>query len=292
MIQPNTMEQRTKQAVRATVIVIAVALHALSTLAQTAKDVKGSTPLVAIQNEPPAKIIVDPPIPEQLALGRVFIQYRTENLRILPVFGKAALEVSPRIGHLHYFVDDLTWPVADSSGETVTLVGLAPGPHKIRFELVDATHRPIPGASQLVEFTVPAPKPQVSAVAQTPTDSCKPTRVIPLTGTEPPAKIVIDPPLADWLASRGVAIIQYCAQNVHIAPVFGPGAATASPRVGHVHVSLDDASWAWAEASGNPIILQGLAPGPHKVTLILEDANHHLLDKSSITFVMPDKAEH
>ena len=87
------------------VAVSAIALLALSAAAQSAKEVKGATPLVAIQNEAPAKLIVDPPIPEQLAQGRVFIQYRTENLRILPVFGGAALSVSPRLGHLHYFVD-------------------------------------------------------------------------------------------------------------------------------------------------------------------------------------------
>src|SRR5882672_8294286 len=78
------------------VIAIAIALCALSAAAQTAKDVKGATPLVAVPNETPAKLIVDPPIPEQLAQGRVFIQYRTENLRILPVFGTAAVAVSPR----------------------------------------------------------------------------------------------------------------------------------------------------------------------------------------------------
>ena len=80
------------------VTAIAIALCALSAAAQTAKEVKGATPLVAVPNEPLAKLIVDPPIPEQLALGRVFIQYRTENLRILPVFGNAALAVSPRVG--------------------------------------------------------------------------------------------------------------------------------------------------------------------------------------------------
>ena len=156
MIQPNTAPQRTRQAVGAAVIGIAVALNALSASAQTAKDVKGATPLVAIQNEAPAKLIVDPPIPEQLALGRVFIQYRTENLRILPVFGKAALEVSPRVGHLHYYVDDQSWPIVDTSGETVVLVGLPPGPHKVRLELADTIHRPIPGCSKVMEFTVPA----------------------------------------------------------------------------------------------------------------------------------------
>jgi hypothetical protein len=58
---------------RAAVIGIAVALHALSASAQTARDIKGPTALVTIQNDAPAKLIVDPPIPEQLALGRVFI---------------------------------------------------------------------------------------------------------------------------------------------------------------------------------------------------------------------------
>jgi hypothetical protein len=136
-------------------IALAVAFFAVAAAAQTAKEIKGSTPLVAIANEPPAKLIVDPPVPEQLALGRVFIQYRTENLRILPVFGNAALSVSPRVGHLHYFVDNQSWPTVDTSGETVVLVGMPSGPHKVRLELADSTHKPIPGASQVVEFTIP-----------------------------------------------------------------------------------------------------------------------------------------
>jgi hypothetical protein len=140
------------------VVVGAMALLAMTVVAQTAKDVKGATPLVAIPNEPPAQLIVDPPIPEQLALGRVFIQYRTEHLRILSVFGAPALAVSPRLGHLHYYLDDQAWPTVDTSGETVVFVGLPPGPHKVRLELADATHKPIPGASNVVEFTVPEKK--------------------------------------------------------------------------------------------------------------------------------------
>jgi hypothetical protein len=129
----------------------------------------------------------------------------------------------------------------------------------------------------------------MTAMAQNATDICRPAPVIPLTGSEPPAKIVIDPPLAGPLASRGVAIIQYCAQNLHIAPVFGPNALAVSPRIGHLHVRLDDAPWVWADASGNPIILMGLPPGPHKVLLELEDASHHTLDKGTVTFVVPEK---
>jgi hypothetical protein len=140
------------------VIGIAVALYPLAASAQTAKDVKGATELVALDNEPAVKLIVDRPIPEQLALGRVFIQYRTENLRILPVFNRTALAVSPRIGHLHVKVDDQSWPFVDTSNETLVLVGLPPGPHKVLLELADPTHRPIPNASKVVEFTVPAPQ--------------------------------------------------------------------------------------------------------------------------------------
>ena len=128
-----------------------------------------------------------------------------------------------------------------------------------------------------------------TAVAQTATDNCRPAPVIPLAGSEPPAKIVIDPPLAEPLASRGVAIIQYCAQNLHLVPVFGPNALAVSPRVGHIHVRVDDASWVWADASGQPIILMGLSPGPHKVLIELEDANHQTIDKGLVTFVVPEK---
>jgi len=56
-----------------------------------------------------------------------------------------------------------------------------------------------------------------TASAQNATDKCRPARVIPFAeGSEPPAKLFVDPPLAGALASRGVAIIEYCAQNLHL----------------------------------------------------------------------------
>jgi Family of unknown function (DUF6130) len=127
-----------------------------------------------------------------------------------------------------------------------------------------------------------------TAVAQNAADKCRPASVIPL-ASEPPAKIVIDPPLAEPLASRGVVVIHYCSENLHIVPVFGPEALAVSPRAGHIHVRVDDASWVWADASGLPIILQGLRPGPHKVLIELVDANHRTLDQGTVTFVIPEK---
>ena len=128
-------------------------LFATAVSAQTAKDIRGPSPLVAIDNEPAAKLIVDPPLPEQLAMGLVFIQYRTENLRVVPVFGKGALDVSPRIGHIHVTVDDAPWHFVDSSGETVIVVGLKPGAHQVLIELADPTHKVI--TRETVKFTVP-----------------------------------------------------------------------------------------------------------------------------------------
>jgi hypothetical protein len=121
--------------------------------APSARDVRGPSPLVALDDEAPARLIVDPPLAERLAGGRVFIQYRTENLRVLPVFGAGALDVSPRVGHVHITVDDAPWHFIDASGETVVVVGLAPGPHRILFELADPTHRVID--SKTVHFTIP-----------------------------------------------------------------------------------------------------------------------------------------
>jgi uncharacterized protein DUF6130 len=76
-------------------------------------------------------------------------------VHIVPVFGKDALSVSPRVGHLHINVDDLPWLWADASGiNTIDLAGMPPGQHKVRIELVDANHQVFPGQSKTVTFTV------------------------------------------------------------------------------------------------------------------------------------------
>lgn len=129
-----------------------------------------------------------------------------------------------------------------------------------------------------------------TALAQSATHTCRPAQVIPLTGTEPAAKLVIDTPLAEPLASRGVVVIPYCAENMRIASVFGPGALTVSPRVGHIHVTVDDAPWHWADASGNPLILRSLPSGKHTVLIELVDANHQTVDRGTVTFVVPKSA--
>jgi hypothetical protein len=122
---------------------------------QGCADIRAAAPVVPIENEPPPRLIADPPIPSQLAEGRVVIRYCVHNLRILPVFGQAALGVSPRLGHLHITVDEGPYRWLDTSGQPVIVNKLAPGPHKILIELVDPTHKTLD--RQVVSFTIPTP---------------------------------------------------------------------------------------------------------------------------------------
>src|SRR6478672_5102841 len=68
-----------------TVTVAAGAMLAATAFGQSAKEIRGATPYLEIKNEPPPKLVVDPPLTNLLAKGIVWIQWRTENVRILPV---------------------------------------------------------------------------------------------------------------------------------------------------------------------------------------------------------------
>jgi len=126
----------------------------------TAMAIRGASPYVAIENEPAPKLIVDAPLPEGLALGVFWAQYRVEHLHIAPVFGTGALQASPRLGHLHIIVDDLPWWWADASdSNTIDIANLPPGHHKVTISLVDANHNVFPGQVVTVPFTVPESAP-------------------------------------------------------------------------------------------------------------------------------------
>ena len=128
------------------VFIVAISvLWASSAIAQTAEP------------QPAAKIVVDPPLAEPLSRGVVFIQYRTENLQIVPVFGAQALNVSPRIGHLHVAVDGAPWIWAETSGGPIIIAGLPAGPHKAEITPVNANHQPL-DRSVVVEFVIPGGK--------------------------------------------------------------------------------------------------------------------------------------
>lgn len=113
-----------------------------------------------------------------------------------------------------------------------------------------------------------------------------PAGVVPLDTAQPPATLIVDPPLPAPLA-KGKVFIQYRAGNLRIEPVFGPAALAVTPRIGHIHVVVDGAPWHWADASGEPLILVGLPAGRHMVEIILANANHQPLDRKTLSFIVP-----
>ena len=154
------------------------------------------------------------------------------------------------------------------------LNGLPSGPHQVRIQLETANHQQLDQGT--VRFKVPQ-GPMAPAA--------KPPQ------TNPAVKFVVDPPVAGAL-SRGVVIIPYRAENLQLVPVFGPAALAIAPPVGHIHVTVDDTTWHWADASGNPVIVQGLPPGPHKILIQLENANHQPIDQSEVRVTVPAGALH
>lgn len=123
--------------------------------------------------------------------------------------------------------------------------------------------------------------------AQAATANISPPAILPL-ASEPAPKIVAYPPIAEALA-RGVVIIQYRTDNARVLPVFGKQAAQVSPRLGHLHVTVEGWQGTWAHTSEGPIILVGLKPGPHKILLELADPGHKVLTSETVTVTVPEQ---
>ena len=119
-----------------------------------AADALPQSTVVPIDDEPAPRLIVEHPLPGPLAQGVAYIPYRVENLRILPLGGAAARDVSPRVGHLHITVDDLPWQWADyGQSNTIILIAMPRGQHKVLIELVDPEGKVFTG--QTVTFNSP-----------------------------------------------------------------------------------------------------------------------------------------
>ena len=128
-----------------------------SVLGQGVADTDSPPAILPLESESAPRLIAYPPLAEPLARGVVIIQFRTEHARIMPVFGKVAGDVSPRLGHLHVTVDDWKGTWAHTSEDPIILVGLTPGAHKVLLEIADPTHTIL--TQTTVSFSVPELKP-------------------------------------------------------------------------------------------------------------------------------------
>lgn len=131
-------------------------LLATPVFAQSARDVLAPMPFLPISadSQPEPRIFADPPLPGPLAYGAATILFRVENIRILPVFGAAANDITPRVGHLHVTVDNHPWHWATAADEGfISVAPLPPGRHSVLIEVAAPDHRVLVG--QTVTFTVP-----------------------------------------------------------------------------------------------------------------------------------------
>src|ERR1041385_6169152 len=103
---------------------------------------------------------------------------------------------------------------------------------------------------------------------------------------EPAARIVADAPLAGRLG-RGVAIIPFRSENVRIVPAFGIAPSDALSPIGHLHVTVDNAPFAWAHTSIDPLIIQARPAGPHRVLIELANPAHKIIGSQTVSFEIP-----
>jgi len=93
----------------------------------------------------------------------------------------------------------------------------------------------------------------------------------------PAARLVVDAPLAAALAN-GALVLSFHAERA---------SSRASPPGEHLHLALDDAPWHWLHADAGPVVLIGLPPGQHVLSLELADSEHRVLDKRRVEFTVP-----
>ena len=61
------------------------------------------------------------------------------------------------------------------------------------------------------------------------------------------------------------------------------------PRIGHLQLTVDDGPWHRVDASAEPLIIQSLTPGPHRVLIELADPTHRVIDQAIVNLVIPEK---
>ena len=104
---------------------------------------------------------------------------------------------------------------------------------------------------------------------------------------EPAPKLTVEPPLPGPLANN-LAFIPYRVENLRIMPVGGAAAKSLSPRVGHLHITVDNLPWSWADyGQSDTIILINLPRGEHKVLIEVVDPEGDVLTSKTMTFQSP-----
>src|ERR1700677_840411 len=71
-------------------------------------------------------------------------------------------------------------------------------------------------------------------------------------------------------------------------PVFGERTIDVSPRIGHLHIAVNDWPRHFVEVCDGTIILFGLINGSHKVQFYLADPTHKVMISQTVKFTVPN----
>src|SRR5688500_8866162 len=130
----------------------------------------------------------------------------------------------------------------------------------------------------------------LAACTVLPTAVLAQSTVVPIDNELAP-RLVVEPPLPGPLAWV-VVFIPYRVENLRIRPVGGAAASKVSPRVGHLHVTIDDLPWFWADyGQSNTIILGGMPRGQHKVLIEVVDPEGKVFTGHTVTFYAPGSSK-
>lgn len=111
--------------------------------------------------------------------------------------------------------------------------------------------------------------------------------VVSLDSPKPAPRLIVDRPQPGPLSS-GSLVVQYRVGDLQLLPVLAADDHIPRSRAGHMQFCVDDLPWHWADASGEPLIVHGLPPGPHRVRLTLVDPEHMPIAAEELRFVIPE----
>ncbi|AUG52532.1 DUF6130 family protein [Thalassospira marina] len=105
-------------------------------------------------------------------------------------------------------------------------------------------------------------------------------------------KLTVLAPDRETLKS-GYVYLPFHVENMNIQPIYaefaGEAATTLRPKIGHLHVMVDNAGWKWIHASTDPLYFGQLSPGPHQIELELVDAAHAVIEVQTIDITVPER---
>lgn len=129
---------------------------------------------------------------------------------------------------------------------------------------------------------------QAHAHVQVSTSS--PQSALPTSADAAAPTLTLLPVRADVLKD-GYVYLPFHVENLTILPLYteihGKETTSLRPKIGHLHVMVDNNGWNWIHAIADPIYFGPLPRGAHQVKVELVDAAHQVIEVKTASIVVP-----